>query len=1112
MKAYSTLYIHKLVDTLKNNLSIKENNIIFVKHYNTLNVLEEDVHACVDKEEDLKFLYHEFSSEEMQRAYEPFLEWIKELFEVFYKASMTTEAFLEACGVYKLHKDTIQSYLESGCCKRNEDIIVIEVEYEQRKFLKSLIDILLFISKAHPLLLVLNKLHLANYATLSFLLEFIQKSNTDRIALLVTYNEVFPISGYVQNIWKHLLLVIETENMLFDWGTLARQKTNGLQEVFVPKKEEIEPYILAINNMLCTLALEQATYYLQIIYQRIEREKLSVTLEQKRKICILYATISLYKGNLNQSLLLCENGINWSNRDDDLDMHFRNYYLLGLSQIYMMQLPLARIYAKECKNIAEKMQNEYLGFKAELLYYIAKFRGWKDIFLSDFFFEIEPKFLNNLEKYGYKNHLAYVYVYGFENDISSVPKAIHGEEMLEYLPMGVAIGQELGNINFLVAAYKKCVTVFEGFGRHEYVAYYYKKCIELLKLEKNKLEEGNIYNGLGYSCAVSEQYNQANDNFNEALKIMYEERIPENVAECLYNMGVNGILAGEYQTACEYLVLATKIIEILNLHVLRVCNLSKLYGLIAVCNYYMGVEYNCHLYLNKMQRIIYHLLYPEEEVQYYLWDDDLFLYYFVNALLCKGDEKLEEAQEFFDKATLHIERSQGFHFFSLPLWSVEQARLYKIVGEQEKAQEVLKKAIQYCDEKQYHYKSHVLQMEQTGSYEQANRWKLPLKWVEPKQILDLARQCNIEEELSNKAKDISFLSSWQDMLNCEDYTVDMLLKNAMSTLQNTFKLDSIFYIKMKDHIPHLEYCTKGSFLVEEDIKKIVAFFRMQSHSFLVNRIEKNFEDYRSILDVFGANKVVTLIGIPYMENERIKGIFLALVYMHRNFTYHRTLLGEEDLTILKFSFSQLLDALERLRTKVEMERMNNELKNMNERLKEIAITDLLTGLYNRQGFKHKLEKYYSKEYRKQETAILYLDLDNFKYYNDTFGHEIGDFVLILCANVFEGIVEKEGFAVRYGGDEFILVFPGKDTDFAVGIAKKIYQALEGGFVKEIQDKLKQFIQIPADKMISCSIGISLADKYTSKSMNEAICRADEALYFIKKTTKRNYMVWESTKE
>lgn len=1107
METYCKLYINKLVNSLKSNIKVKQDNVIFIKHYNALDISQEDVQNNIEDKDAICLLYHQYKSGKMPQPYAPILDWIKQLYETLYQDKVSIDTFLEICQVYSLHRPILKSYIEGKKCRREEDLIVIEVEYEQARFLQSLSNIITYISKEKPVLMVLNRLHLSGSSTVTFLRKFLKGGIPENIAVLATYNEVCPINYYMQNNWRKLLNYIEERNIVFDWGFVETEENSDVQNNFDLQMADMEDYIQTIRTMFYTLALEEAEYYLEKIYIRIQREKFSVTIEQKAIILLSYGMISVYLGNFERTLLLCEGMVSLDILDNPRDK-FQYNYLIGLSHVYMGKSSISKSYVEECKKIALEEKQDYWYFKAELLELIAYFRGWNNIFLFDFTFEIDDTFLNKAIKYGYKNHLCYIYAYGFNNNAVIQSQMLSGEYQLEYFQKGINIGQDLGNYNFLFSAYKNCVTYFEGRGHHEYVGYYNNCCLELLKIEKNKVEEGNIYNGLGYHNVVNEQFVTANGYFNHALKIMYEQELTENVAETLYNMAINCILAEQYDKAFDYLQLTIKIIEILDIHMMRVCNVSKIYGLAALCNYHLGIEYNCYVYLNKMVFVIYHLLYPEGEPNYYLWDDDLFLYYFVSALLHGKDNEFTEAQVAMDKAKFHMNRSKGNLFFSFPMWSLQQAKLYRMMRNEKKARKILEAGIDFCNEKGYYIRAGLLKLELEKQVATPKNWNLGLKELDQKMIIDLARHTSVEADLDNKEKDINFLSVWQEMLNDEEYNTNTLYKNAFSAIQNTFKFDLAFYFRMDNEEIQLEYQTTGQELTKEEMDVIGAFFVKQKQTFLVNRIEKRFDDYQEILSIFGKNKVVTLVGIPHMENEKIHSIMLGIVFMHRNFTAHRTLLNEGNLTIIKFAFAQLIGTVDRLKTREEMQRMNVELKNVNSRLQEIAIRDLLTGLYNRQGFRHIIDSLQIVEEVEKDGVMMYIDLDNFKYYNDSFGHDIGDLVLISFAKIFEKIVKNKGFIVRYGGDEFILFFRGKNTEFAKRIAEEIYEKIEDGFKEIIEKQLGQTINIPMDKMVSCSIGIAKITGYKSEDLYQAVSQADEALYYVKRTTKNNYIIWD----
>ena len=140
---------------------------------------------------------------------------------------------------------------------------------------------------------------------------------------------------------------------------------------------------------------------------------------------------------------------------------------------------------------------------------------------------------------------------------------------------------------------------------------------------------------------------------------------------------------------------------------------------------------------------------------------------------------------------------------------------------------------------------------------------------------------------------------------------------------------------------------------------------------------------------------------------------------------------------------------------------------------------------------------------------MFIDLDNFKHYNDTYGHDVGDFVLIKMADIFTEVCGKDGFVCRYGGDEFLIFLYTDDRGIFKEKAERIYQIIDeaDGFSAEISEKLGQSFSIDKQHQISCSIGIAAGDHIcTENDMTEMIKKADDLLYSIKTTTKGTYRI------
>lgn len=161
-----------------------------------------------------------------------------------------------------------------------------------------------------------------------------------------------------------------------------------------------------------------------------------------------------------------------------------------------------------------------------------------------------------------------------------------------------------------------------------------------------------------------------------------------------------------------------------------------------------------------------------------------------------------------------------------------------------------------------------------------------------------------------------------------------------------------------------------------------------------------------------------------------------------------------------------------------------------------ASYDALTQLYNRETFMKTLANEFELSLmRKTLLALMFIDLDDFKHFNDDYGHACGDEVLKYVAESIREIVSDQGFAGRYGGDEFVVCLNNiKYFDDAGKIAEKIISVLSKGFVSELLDQKFS---------VHCSIGIAFFNE-NGKNCEEVIYAADEAMYSVKKHGKSNY--------
>ena len=169
----------------------------------------------------------------------------------------------------------------------------------------------------------------------------------------------------------------------------------------------------------------------------------------------------------------------------------------------------------------------------------------------------------------------------------------------------------------------------------------------------------------------------------------------------------------------------------------------------------------------------------------------------------------------------------------------------------------------------------------------------------------------------------------------------------------------------------------------------------------------------------------------------------------------------------------------------ELLMLNEQLKEENEKLLKSAITDELTGVYNRKFFeKRVVEEMEIADRANEHISLIIFDLDRFKLVNDNFGHQFGDEVLKRTTQIAGDLIRKTDFLNRVGGEEFAIILPNTNKAQAVFVAEKVRKALEDN---------KHF------KVGQVTGSFGVAERMKAESLRSWYKRADNALYQAKNT-------------
>lgn len=160
-----------------------------------------------------------------------------------------------------------------------------------------------------------------------------------------------------------------------------------------------------------------------------------------------------------------------------------------------------------------------------------------------------------------------------------------------------------------------------------------------------------------------------------------------------------------------------------------------------------------------------------------------------------------------------------------------------------------------------------------------------------------------------------------------------------------------------------------------------------------------------------------------------------------------------------------------------------------ERLQLLATRDALTGLYNRRVAQETLETELRRAARSGENVgVILLDVDHFKKFNDTYGHDAGDEVLRSVATVLSHAVRDVDLPARFGGEEFLVVLPGADRKDAERVAERIRKQLRQTKVRIVDGR---------NLSVTASFGAATFTPDTAETLDQLLKRADEALYLAK---------------
>lgn len=229
------------------------------------------------------------------------------------------------------------------------------------------------------------------------------------------------------------------------------------------------------------------------------------------------------------------------------------------------------------------------------------------------------------------------------------------------------------------------------------------------------------------------------------------------------------------------------------------------------------------------------------------------------------------------------------------------------------------------------------------------------------------------------------------------------------------------------------------------------------------------------------------------------GSFLHLPIDVLSFNYYYVLFG-----VVILALAGIAERQERFAFLQELlvSYQSQELAHLNQRLDKIAHEDALTGIANRRSFNNAAEREWDIAQRDQRPlSLLLLDVDFFKRYNDTYGHEGGDKCLQAIARAIrDAMMRPADLAARYGGEEFVVLMPDTDIEGAKMVAERILASVDSCQIPHASSTVEPYVTV--------SVGVTTLTPQQSQPLQDAIRQADTALYQAKDNGRHQYRVFE----
>ncbi len=1013
--------------------------------------------------------------------YFPFLNWIQD--ELKDKSEKELIQIFESANLYQYHIPLLLSYFQKGTAERYENILDDELSYEQHRIMESIWNLFVNLLGDEPTLIIVENFHLIPHSTFELIDQFIIKATQYPFLFVFSINKTARLSNLIEEEqWRKMNDLIQNYSILLDFTSNDQDLDDKNTEINVRKPVE---NLTVAWNAFQLLALQDSLELCNQLYKNQFQLENGLTLDENCTLLRLMGDVNYHLKEQDKAYINYHALLNTAQQQGMTNLIIYAHQQLGFIHLNKEDLETAEKLANQCLKLAGEIKDDKSVFYALMLLFLIEDKSRKHDIES--WQEMFYRVIKIAQKLKMENHLAFFST----NPFGQYSRMDDNIENIHHL--GVSIAKKNGNEFRLAVAYQTMGLVQAVKGNYEEVIKLYRKSKQIKARLGNPLELSYVHNGLGFYHFMTGTYVQADRNFQKALGLLKKVKDYHEIAMTFFNLAYTYLFAYREDWAIDYLEKTLYLMDVLQLKNLAYHSLFGIYATLGV-SYCMNGNYaKAYEFWTRIQVM--------GLAPYTAKNEEYFLFYMLNAFLQTHDDKVGLAIFYFNGAGHYLNKTNDSIKYMGPWYCLEYARFLKTNGMIEKSQSLLEEGLKRSMDLGNKFYHNLIQAELDENPPLPSPFHGKPANIDFEWIIESAKMQNTLVILHKKYDEIHFLNSFQTLMS-QFEGHDLLIRKAVDHIHNSFLVDSVyFHIFQNGEWIELYSRHSSQSLLEDHGNDLINILTVKPVNIFMPHVEQ--EESLNHLKLW----VHSLMSFPLITGTKWHGHILCLANKEN---YN---LEQEDMEVLSLAIRQLISALEKIDQKRQILLNMQKLNVLNKHLQQAAVTDILTKLGNRAALIEKVKSEINRIKRYGDSprsifSLMFIDLDNFKYYNDTFGHHVGDMLLVKFSVLLESAVREIDFLARYGGDEFVCVLPETGEDGAIVLANRIYQLIRENvnFKNDIEEYVSHPIQIPEHQLLNCSIGISVYTSQYSGDVHAIIRDADTALYMAKKKGKGTYSI------